>query len=109
MTLAKLHKKKPIDYNMVINIYLSYSDFVEYIKHSDYYEKKDDYKIAQKDTEYIREVACTIYTNCNVFKTPHYIVIAGFFEDIKKYFDLETLEILEIIPNDIIITEYRPI
>lgn len=108
MTLAKLHKKEPIADNMIIEIYLPYGSFAEYIKNSDYYEKKDYYRIAQKDDEYIREVACTIYKKCNVFKAPHSIVIVGYFEDIKKYFDLETLEILEILP-DRIVTEYKPV
>lgn len=109
MTLAELHKKNPIADDTLIEVHLPYGSFAEYIKNSDYYEKKEYYRIVQKDDEYIREVACTLYIKCNVsVKAQHSVIIIGYFKDIKKYFDLETLEILEILP-DRIVTEYKPI
>ena len=109
MTLAELHKKNPIDDSMLIEIHLPYGGFAEYIKNSDYYEKKEYYRIVQKDDEYIREVACTIYTKCKVsIRAQQSVIIIGYFKDIKNYFDLETLEILEILP-DRIVTEYKSI
>lgn len=109
MTLAELHKKNPIADDMLIEVHVPYGSFAKYIKNSDYYEKKEYYRIVQKDDEYIREVACTLYTKCKVsIKAQHSVIIIGYFKDIKKYFDLETLEILEILP-DRIVTEYKPI
>ena len=37
----------------------------------------------------------------------HSMNIQGEFQEIRRYFDLDTLEIIEIIP-ELIITEYRP-
>lgn len=107
MTLAELHKKKPIADDMLIEIHISYTNFAEYIKNSNYDEKKEYYRIVQKDDEYIRELACTIYTKCKIsIIAQRSVVIIGYFKDIKKYFDLETLEILEIL-SDRIVTEYK--
>jgi len=109
MTLAELNKKEQIADNMLIEIHLPYSSFAEYIKNSNYDEKKEYYRIVQKDDEYIREVACTIYKKCKVsVKVQHSVIIVGYFKDIKNYFDLETLEVIEILP-DRIVTEYKPI
>jgi hypothetical protein len=107
MTLAELHKKKPIADDMLIEIHIPYTNFAEYVKNNDY-KREEYYRIIQKDDEYIRELACTIYTKCKVsVKAQHSVILLGYFKEVKQYFDLETLEILEML-SDRIVTEYKP-
>jgi len=107
MTLAELHKKNPIADDRLIEIHMPYKRFFEYVKNNDYEEKQEYYRIIQKDDEYIKELAGTIYKKCKVsIKTQHSVILLGYFKDVKQYFDLETLEIIEIL-FDRIVTEYK--
>lgn len=106
MTLAELHKKKPIADDMLIEIHIPYTNFAEYVKNNDYYEKQEHYRIIQKDDEYIRELACEIYIKCKISIAQQSVILLGYFKEVKKYFDLETLKILEIL-SDKIVTEYK--
>lgn len=109
MTLGELHRKKPIEDTQMIEVRMGLSSFSTYIAETDQYDKVDYYRITiDEDGDYIKEVAGDIFTKCKVLlKVQHSMNIQGEFQEIRRYFDLDTLEIIEITP-ELIITEYRP-
>lgn len=107
MTLYELNRIKPIDEDRLIDVSISLKDFMKYIPETEYYKEVDYGRIVLQDKEYVYEVCCRIFVKCKVLQYAYKYIIRGYFRDIKKYFDLQTLDVIEE-TEESILTEYNP-
>lgn len=107
MTLYELNKMNPIDEDRIIDVSISSKDFMKYISDTEYYKEVEYGRIVLQDKEYIYEVCCKIFVKCKVLQYAYKYIIRGYFRDIKKYFDLQTLDVIEE-TDESILTEYNP-
>lgn len=107
MTLYELNKLNPIDDDRLIDVSISLKDFMKYIPETEYYKEVDYGRIVLQDKEYVYEVCCRIFVKCKVLQYAYKYIIRGYFRDIKKYFDLQTLDVIEE-TEESILTEYNP-